>query len=358
MIVGPPGGMAQRQFWLNPPTVDNIIKRLHYEMRNARLQNKDLQRTQEFLDVLLTSDDIKNEGKTDGAEPAKSHVANGNSADLEEMLLKEREARLHAEDMMQKMEVNNHTGKTNGVAGSLMTNGASELDMAFEPPMDRPLTPEPSADGEESEYARAQDDKFEASTAKFEARIDAMLDEMRGLREQLEAYRQRAEQAEQERDADRKTLAELTQRTRAWGSRGASFPSPTASSSSSVIFAVRLPSSASSSPPADSPAPSSAAACHARRLPSISLSRPQPPRTSGIALALAAETAPQAAVRAHQNRRAAARLARAGPPLRAGEWPLAPEETGLLPVREREARWGRAMTAGVEAFMRRGVARG
>lgn len=129
--------------------------------------------------------------------------------DLEEMLLKEREARLHAEDMMQKMEVNNHTGKTNGVAGSLMTNGASELDMAFEPPMDRPLTPEPSADGEESEYARAQDDKFEASTAKFEARIDAMLDEMRGLREQLEAYRQRAEQAEQERDADRKTLAEL-----------------------------------------------------------------------------------------------------------------------------------------------------
>lgn len=29
MIVGPPGGMAQRQFWLNPPTVDNIIKRLH-----------------------------------------------------------------------------------------------------------------------------------------------------------------------------------------------------------------------------------------------------------------------------------------------------------------------------------------
>src|SRR6266566_5815157 len=47
-------------------------------MRTARLQSQDLALTQQFLNALLSKDDIKNEQKHEGADPAKPHVVNGN----------------------------------------------------------------------------------------------------------------------------------------------------------------------------------------------------------------------------------------------------------------------------------------
>lgn len=126
--------------------------------------------------------------------------------DLEDMLIKEREARLLAEDMMQKMEESGHA-KMNGSAEVPLVNGHSELDKAFDPPAEQLSNHEPEP--AEPETAPSQPDKAEVLTAAFQARIDAMTSEMHGLREQLEAFRLRAEKAESERDADRKTLAEM-----------------------------------------------------------------------------------------------------------------------------------------------------
>lgn len=302
---GPANGLAQqRQFWLNPITTEQIVKKLHAEMRNARLQNQDLARTSQFISALLSKEDVKNHDKPEAPEPPKMpQLANGNISfrsdggktrfseppapppsqplpekpdisrpavsdmpalkrgtterpkshpantspvhpnnnslnqimqltealnlakreldthsarvrDLEEMLSKEREARLLAEDLVQKMEESNHAG-LNGSAAAPLVNGHSELDKAFDPPAERAPSPEAVEPTETAEPTPApQPDKVEALAAVFQARIDTMTSEMLGLREQLEAFRQRAEKAEAERDVDRKTLAEMVQQIR------------------------------------------------------------------------------------------------------------------------------------------------
>ncbi|KAK4156767.1 vacuolar protein sorting-associated protein 64 [Chaetomidium leptoderma] len=294
------GGQAntlaqQRQFWLNPITTEHIVKKLHTEMRNARLQNQDLARTSQFISALLSKEDIRNTDKPEVPEPPKSHLPNGNISfrsdggktrfseppapppsqplpekpdaarasdapslkraaterqkpastspirqdnnlnqillltealnnakkeldshtvrvrNLEEMLTKEREARLYAEDMVQKMEETSHA-KMNGSADPPLVNGHSELDKAFDPPVEQAANPEDEMDldsPEDEEATLTQPDKAELLAAAFQARIDSMALEMNGMREQLEAFRLRAEKAEAERDADRKTLAEM-----------------------------------------------------------------------------------------------------------------------------------------------------
>lgn len=127
--------------------------------------------------------------------------------DLEEMLTREREARQQAEEAMQKMEESKHA-HTNGAAVPPLVNGDSELEKAFDPPADP--TPEANSVHETPDAPEpSQPDKVEALAAQFQARIDMMATEMMGLREQLEAFRLRAEKAEAERDADRQTLASM-----------------------------------------------------------------------------------------------------------------------------------------------------
>jgi hypothetical protein len=151
---------------------------------------------------------------TEALNNAKRELSNHTARvrDLEEMLSKEREARLHAEDMMHRMEESSQS-KMNGSADAPLVNGHSELDKAFDPPAEQ--GPPPSSESEshsaapEPETAPPQPDKAELLAAAFQARIDSMALEMSSLREQLEAFRLRAEKAESERDADRKTLAEM-----------------------------------------------------------------------------------------------------------------------------------------------------
>ncbi|KAK1758684.1 vacuolar protein sorting-associated protein 64 [Echria macrotheca] len=298
-MAGPANGMApQRQYWMSPITTEHIVKKLHAEMRNARLQHQDLARTSQFIDALLTKEDLKTQDKPEAPEPPKTQITNGNISfrsdggktrfseppapppsqplpekpdisrpseipslkrgtterpkshpsntspirpdnslnqimqltealantkkeldsytarvrDLEETLNKEREARQLAEDMMQKMEESAHA--MNGSAAAPVVNGHSELEQAFDSPAERPATPEPTEPVESPKQSSPQPDKIEALAAMFQARIDTMASEMTGLREQLEAFRMRAEKAEAERDADRKTLAEMVEQIR------------------------------------------------------------------------------------------------------------------------------------------------
>ncbi|EAQ89551.1 hypothetical protein CHGG_06170 [Chaetomium globosum CBS 148.51] len=134
--------------------------------------------------------------------------------DLEEMLTKEREARLHAEDMMQKMEETSHANMNGSAEAPPSVNGHSELDSAFEPPSEQIKAAEAgkapdSPDDDDGSTTLQQPDKAELLTAAFQARIESMAMEMTSLKEQLEAFKLRAEKAEAERDADRKTLAEM-----------------------------------------------------------------------------------------------------------------------------------------------------
>ncbi|KAK4184592.1 vacuolar protein sorting-associated protein 64 [Podospora australis] len=79
--VGVPGNAAtqQRQFISNPITTEQIIKKLHAEMRNARLQSQDLARTGDFLNTLVSKEDVRNMDKPEAAiEAPKNILTNGN----------------------------------------------------------------------------------------------------------------------------------------------------------------------------------------------------------------------------------------------------------------------------------------
>ncbi|KFY51121.1 hypothetical protein V496_08922 [Pseudogymnoascus sp. VKM F-4515 (FW-2607)] len=68
---------AQRpmNFWLTPVTTEQIMKRLTTEVRQAKLQNNDLSRTELFLDTLVSQQLFKEEEKPE--EPIKSLQPNG-----------------------------------------------------------------------------------------------------------------------------------------------------------------------------------------------------------------------------------------------------------------------------------------
>lgn len=275
-------------------------------MRNARLQNQELARTGQFINALLSKEDIKNLDKPEAAEAPKSHMMNGSNGlsfrsdggktrfsdppapppsqplpekpdiarphgadipslkriatekpkaqnrsisparqenvsqilqltealsnakkeidshsarvrELEEMFQREREARLVAEDLARKIEEAN-AAKANGSAEpeAAQPGMESELEKAFDLAAERPSMPETGMIPAEPQEAISQTGPgaFAAATAVFQSRMDSMVSEMVGLRDQLEAFRQRAEKAEAERDADRQTLAEMVMQIR------------------------------------------------------------------------------------------------------------------------------------------------
>jgi hypothetical protein len=184
------------------------LKRAGTERPKLSANSSPVRQDNNLNQILLLTEALNNTKKELDSHSARVR-------DLEDMLNKEREARLYAEDMVQKMEEGSHT-KMNGSAEAPLVNGHSELDKAFDLPAEQP----PLAEAEipsgspEAEVAPPQPDNAEALAAAFQARIDSMALEMNAMREQLEAFRLRAEKAETERDADRKTLAEMVSQIR------------------------------------------------------------------------------------------------------------------------------------------------
>ena len=125
--------------------------------------------------------------------------------ELEEMLQKERVARELAEDMARRLE-ESANARLNGIV----------------PGVPEPLLEEePTADEfvESREEALEETDESETVAKEvavaLQARIDNMDAQMLDIREQMEQWKQRCESAEAERDADRKTLAEMVVQLRA-----------------------------------------------------------------------------------------------------------------------------------------------
>ncbi len=145
-------------------------------------------------------------------ESAKKEISaqSARMRDLEDMLQKEREARETAEGLAKRLELES-TAKMNGFA-----KGGAEgsiVEEAFEPPAET-LSEKTDSESSSSKEAPTTVDSVEASTAKLQERLEMMMIEMREMKEHMESYRQRAEKAESERDADRKTLAEMVEKIR------------------------------------------------------------------------------------------------------------------------------------------------
>jgi hypothetical protein len=143
--------------------------------------------------------------------------------DLEEMLQKERQARELAEELAKRLELQSSEGKTNG---HVKAEG-SVIEEAFEPPSEISEEATTLTNGESIELELAESKEVDtkaisASTSLLEHQMGTMLVEMQQLRADMEAFKQRAETAEAERDAGRKTLAEMVQKIRSEESTGRS----------------------------------------------------------------------------------------------------------------------------------------
>ncbi|KAH7126319.1 hypothetical protein B0J13DRAFT_454782 [Dactylonectria estremocensis] len=126
--------------------------------------------------------------------------------ELEEMLQKERHAREEAEDLAKRLEETH-------VNGSALTGKADAVNSTLDPVGEKDV-----ADTEEDdsiEEATSAVDAAQETAAALQARIDVMDSQMRDMKELMEEWKQRCEIAESERDADRKTLAEMVVQLRA-----------------------------------------------------------------------------------------------------------------------------------------------
>lgn len=128
--------------------------------------------------------------------------------DLEERLQKERQAREAAEELAKRLEGDAQL-RVNGTSSSHPED--TTLEEAFEPPVEQES---------EGESSQPEDQVFvvpepkEDKTILLQSQIDRMLSEMKELREQVDTYKKQAQQATTERDADRKTLAEMVHQIR------------------------------------------------------------------------------------------------------------------------------------------------
>lgn len=127
--------------------------------------------------------------------------------DLEEMLQKEREAREAAEQLAKRLE-DDAQSRANGSVHPTIED--STLEEAFEPPADASGGDAKSPADNSTVHPEAKEDR----TKFLQSQIDNMLSEMRELKEQVDMYKKQAEQATSERDADRKTLAEMVRQIR------------------------------------------------------------------------------------------------------------------------------------------------
>lgn len=130
--------------------------------------------------------------------------------ELETMLQKEREARELAEDLAKRLE-ESASSQTNGVAVTPATN------ITIEPTLDESEEDtiiEDDATVVEPEETTEEEPANETAIG-LQLRIDTMEDQMQTLREQMEMWKARCEEAESARDADRKTLEEMVVQLRA-----------------------------------------------------------------------------------------------------------------------------------------------
>ncbi|RBR17161.1 uncharacterized protein FIESC28_06663 [Fusarium coffeatum] len=130
--------------------------------------------------------------------------------ELEEMLQKERIAREEAEELAKRLE-ESATVHMNGSA----VPGELEPSVEVSEVSEDDKTVIDDTETEAAEETTPAVDPAQETAAALQSRIDLMETQMRDMKEQMEEWKQRCETVESERDADRKTLAEMVVQLRA-----------------------------------------------------------------------------------------------------------------------------------------------
>ncbi|CAG7565023.1 unnamed protein product [Fusarium equiseti] len=130
--------------------------------------------------------------------------------ELEEMLQKERIAREEAEELAKRLE-ESATVHMNGSA----VPGELEPSVEVTEVSEDDKTVIDDTETETAEESTPAVDPAQETAAALQSRIDLMETQMRDMKEQMEEWKQRCETVESERDADRKTLAEMVVQLRA-----------------------------------------------------------------------------------------------------------------------------------------------
>ncbi|KAJ4386565.1 hypothetical protein N0V93_009463 [Gnomoniopsis smithogilvyi] len=152
---------------------------------------------------------------TEALNSAKREIDNQTAKmrDLEEMLQKERAAREAAEELAKQLEGDAHL-RSNGTAKPHIED--STLQEAFEPTSGH--TGDDTRGSSEEKMPEADcvltEPEEDSRQTSLQSKMDRMLSEMTQLRDQVDLYKKQAEQATSERDADRKTLAEMIRQIR------------------------------------------------------------------------------------------------------------------------------------------------
>ncbi|EHK97546.1 hypothetical protein M7I_6699 [Glarea lozoyensis 74030] len=119
------------------------------------------------------------------------------------MLRKERQAREVAEDLAKRLE-QQLAEKSND-----QPDLPSVVEEASEPPVTSTETIEKEAHDSLPNGKAVDPNAISDSTLLLEKRLETMMADMLALKDQMDSFKSRAENAESERDQDRKTLAEM-----------------------------------------------------------------------------------------------------------------------------------------------------
>ncbi|KAG9235249.1 cytoplasm to vacuole targeting protein-like protein Vps64 [Amylocarpus encephaloides] len=130
--------------------------------------------------------------------------------DLEEMLLKERQARELAEDVAKRLELQSGP-KLNG---HITTETSPTFEKTFETPLEPSLVSNNNLTQNVTNEKVVDPTVISESTLLLEQRLESMMGDMQSLKAQMDTFKSRAETAESERDADRKTLTEMVMKIR------------------------------------------------------------------------------------------------------------------------------------------------
>lgn len=155
---------------------------------------------------------------TEALNSAKREIDNQTvkMRDMEEMLQKERAAREAAEELAKRLE-GDALARSNGTANPQIEDAI--LQEAFEPTLGH-TSGGPKEGLEENATTATKVNRMlsepeeDTKQTSLQSKMDRMLSEMTQLREQVDLYKKQAEQAKSERDADRRTLAEMVRQIR------------------------------------------------------------------------------------------------------------------------------------------------
>ncbi|KAF2110183.1 hypothetical protein BDV96DRAFT_615479 [Lophiotrema nucula] len=260
-------------FWLQPVTMEQVVKKLTQDMKAAQQQSQELQRTHQFINSILTNDPKKEPTKTSPTTHVRSsplkdlkarfseppapppqqplpekpdaHQPSLRRSDTEKPKSNSSPIRsdppMHLNSLTDtlssvKKELENQNIRVRDLEAMLTEERRAREDaeeranrlereslkerkssdtssVIGDHESDVTITPE-EGNGAPVENGSISPNIADIATARLQQRLDLMMSEMNEMKQQMENYRLRAEIAEAENATHRKTLAEMVEKIR------------------------------------------------------------------------------------------------------------------------------------------------